>query len=175
MSTILLLFIILIVLTVAAVLAGIYISRQRRRSARREFGPEFQRVARERGSEKEAEQELSKRRQEVESRIRPLPDDSRQHYTEEWESVERTFVDDPALALEQADRIVTDILAERNFPTESRHEAAKAVGVTHSDVVENYREAQSTRADATRAGADLQEMRRAIQKYRSVYERLTKE
>jgi hypothetical protein len=175
MSTVLLLVIILVVLIAAGLLAGFSISRHRRRSARREFGSEFQRVARERGSEKEAEQELRKRRQEVESRIRPLPDDSRQRYAEEWERIERTFVDDPALALEQADRVVTDILAERNFPTESPRDAAEAVGVMHSDVVENYRDAQSTRADATRAGASLQEMRRAIQKYRSVYERLMKE
>ena len=175
MSTILLLVIILIALAAAAMLVGFSISRNRRRSARREFGPELQRVARERGSEKEAEQELRKRRQEVENRIRPLSDDSRQRYEEEWERVERTFVDDPALALEQADRVVTDILVERNFPTGSQQDAAKAVGVMHSDVVEDYRDAQSTRSEADRAGADLQEMRRAIQKYRSVYERLTKE
>jgi hypothetical protein len=175
MSTILLLVTILIVLALAATLAGFFISRQRKRSARREFGSEFQRIARERGSEKEAERELRKRQQEVERRIRPLSDDSRKHYSEEWDQVERAFVDDPGLALEQADRVVTDILAERNFPTESHSEAASAVGVTHSEVVENYREAQKTRTDASRAGADLQEMRRAIQKYRSVYERLTQE
>lgn len=75
--------------------------------------------------------------------------------------------------------MVTDILAERNFPTESRREAAEAVGVTHSKVVEDFRVAQRIHAEATRAGEQgrtddegMEEMRRAIQKYRSVYERL---
>lgn len=93
--------------------------------------------------------------------------------------VERTFVDNPLLALDQADRVVTDILAERNFPTESRQEAAEAVGVTHSEVVEDFRDAQRIHGDITRSGEQgrtedesMEEMRRAIQKYRSVYERL---
>ena len=93
--------------------------------------------------------------------------------------VERTFVDNPLLALDQADRVVTDILAERTFLTESRQEAAEAVGVTHSKVVEDFREAQRIHEETTRLEGEertedesMEEMRRAIQKYRSVYERL---
>lgn len=155
------------------------VARYRRGNAREEFGPEFERVARERGSEKEAEQELRARRDRVKSRIRPLSEDGRRRYREEWGMVERTFVDNPLLALDQADRVVTDILAERNFPTESRQGATEAVGVTHSRVVEDFREAQRIHGDVTHSGErqgtedeSMEEMRRAIQKYRSVYERL---
>ncbi len=174
MNTILLVVIVVVGVAVIAALAFFYVPRRRRESARQEFGPEYERVAQERGSEKEAEQELRERREEVESRIRPLSDESRRHYEEAWEGVEKTFVDNPDLALDQADRVVADILAERNFPTETRQEAAEAVGVTHSDVVEDFRDAQRTHADATRSGEgeDLEEMRQAIQNYRSVYERL---
>ena len=48
--------------------------------------------------------------------------------------VERTFVDDPWASLEEADRVVADILAECNFPTDSRQEASKGVGVMHPQV-----------------------------------------
>lgn len=176
MSTILL---IIIALAVVAAVAFFFISRFRSNNAREEFGPEFERVVRERGAEKEAERELRTRREKVESRIRPLSEDGRRRYREEWERVERTFVDNPLLALDQADRVVTDILTERNFPTESRQEATQAVGVTYSKVVEDFRDAQRIHADATHSGEGesiedgrLQEMRRAIQKYRLVYERL---
>jgi FtsZ-interacting cell division protein ZipA len=173
-NTILLVVIVLVVVVVIAALVFFFVSRRRRESARQEFGPEYERVAQERGSEKAAEQELRERREEVESRIRPLPDESRRHYEQEWEGVEKTFVDNPVLALDQADRVVADILAERNFPTETRQEAAEAVGATHSDVVEDFRDAQRTHADATRSGEgeDLEALRQAIRKYRSVYERL---
>jgi FtsZ-interacting cell division protein ZipA len=173
MNTILVVVIVVVVVAVIAALVFFFVSRRRRQSVRQEFGPEYERVAQERGSEKEAERELRERREEVESRIRPLSDESRRRYEEEWQGVEKTFVDNPVLALDQADRVVADILAERNFPTESRREAAEAVAVTHSDAVEDFRDAQRTHADATRSGEgeDLEKMRRAIQKYRSVYER----
>jgi hypothetical protein len=174
MGTVLL---VVILLAVVAAVAFFAFAHYRRGNAREEFGPEFERLARDRGSEKEAEQELRARREKVESRIRPLSEDGRRRYREEWEMVERTFVDNPLLALDQADRVVTDLLAERNFPTGSRQEAAEAVGVTYSEVVEDFRDAQRIHADVTRSGeptADesMEEMRRAIQKYRSVYERL---
>src|SRR5215203_166272 len=96
-------------------------------------------------------------------------------YEERWQRVERTFVDDPGSSLDEADRVVEEILVERNFPTYSRQEASEGVGVMHPGVVEDFREAQRTYRGATgsEGGADLEEMRQAIQKYRAVYERLT--
>jgi hypothetical protein len=107
--------------------------------------------------------------------VQPLSEESRKRYAERWQGVERTFVDDPWASLEEADRVVADILAERNFPTDSRQEASKGVGVMHPQVVEDFREAQRVHRDATdsEGEAELEEMRRAIQMYRSVYERLT--
>lgn len=95
-------------------------------------------------------------------------------------------MDDPAGALDSADRVVAEIMAERNFPTDSREEASKSLGVMHSDVVEDFREAQKVHQEAAGApeaegsngdsgGEDLEKMRKAIQEYRSVYERLTGE
>ena len=177
MNTILLIVVVLAVVAAVAAVAFFSVTRYQQRNTREEFGPEFERLARERGSEKEAERELRARREKVESQIRPLSDDGRRHYREEWERVERTFVDNPPLALEQADRVVADILSERNFPTESRQEATEAVGATHPKVVEDFRDAQRMRVSVTSSeegniDEGLEQMRQAIQKYRSVYERL---
>lgn len=179
MSTMLLIIVILVVVAVVAAVTFVSRSRGQSNNAREEFGPEFERVAQERGSEKEAERELRARREQVENQIRPLSDDGQRRYKEEWEMVERTFVDNPVLALDQANRVVTDILTERNFPTESRQEAADAIGVMHSKVVEDFRDAQRIHADTAHLGKEgsiedesIEEMRRGIQKYRSVYERL---
>lgn len=178
-STVFLVIVALGAVAVVALTAYFSVSRYKRYKARDEFGPEFERVARERGSEREAERELRTRRERVNSRIRPLSDDGRRRYREEWERVERTFVDNPLLALDQADRVVTDILSERNFPTESRKEATEAVGVTYSKVVEDFRDAQRTHASTIGSNGEggtsdesMEEMRKAIQKYRSVFDRL---
>ena len=81
--------------------------------------------------------------------MQPLSEESRKRYEERWLGVERTFVDDPWASLEGADRVVADILAERNFPTDSRQEASRGVGVMHPQVVEDFREAQRVHRDAT--------------------------
>ncbi len=167
--------IVIAVIVVALVAFFVYRRRQRRQArAREEYGPEYERVVEERGSEREAEQELRERRERVESDIQPLSEESQRRYDEQWQQVERTFVDDPAASLDDADRVVAEILTERNFPVDSRQEAGKGVGVMHPGVVEDFREAQQIHQDATRSQgeADLEKMRQAIQKYRSVYERL---
>src|SRR5215216_6531303 len=174
MSNTTLLVIVIAVLVVIALIVAFFVFRRRRgqqerqERARQEYGPEYERMVQERGSEQEAERELRERREKVESRRR---------YEERWSLVERTFVDDPVSSLDNADRVVEEILVERNFPTESRREASEGVGVMHPGVVEDFREAQRVHRDAvgSQSGGDLDEMRQAIQKYRSVYERLTRE
>jgi predicted nuclease with TOPRIM domain len=183
-NTTLLIVVLAAVAVIAVLLVAFFVFRQRRgqreqqerqERARQEYGSEYERLVEERGSEREAEQQLRERREKVEGDVRPLSEESLQGYEERWLRVERTFVDDPGFALDEADRVVEEILVERNFPTSSRQEASEGVGVMHPGVADEFREAQRTHRDATgsEGGADLEGMRRAIQKYRSVYERLT--
>jgi hypothetical protein len=178
-----LLVIVLIALAIIVALVIFLVSRRRGREqqerqeeARREYGSEYERLVEERGSEREAEQELRERRERLDDETRPLSEESRGIYHERWQWVERTFVDDPGASLGEADQVVEEILIERNFPMDSRQEASEGVGVMHPEVVEDFREAQRVHRNATGSqggGADLEEMRQAIRKYRSVYERLT--
>lgn len=191
---------VVLVVVVAAIILALRKRREqqaRQEEARQEYGSEYERTVEEKGSEKAAEKDLRERQEKVESEIQPLSDESSRKYAEQWEEIERTFVDEPAAALDGADRVVADILSERNFPTDSREEASKSLGVVHSDIVGEFREAQRVHQEATgpsnpsndgdsgnsseedsngdSGGADLEKMRQAIQEYRSVYERLTKE
>lgn len=175
MDVTLLVIVLIVVAVIVVALVAFFVYRRRRQArAREEFGPEYERVMEERGSEREAEQELRERRERVESEIQPLSEESRRRYEGQWQQAERTFVDDPAASLDDADRVVAEILTERNFPTDSRQEASKGVGVMYPGVVEDFREAQQIHQDAVRSQgeADLEKMRQAIQKYRSVYERV---
>ena len=174
-----LLIIILVVIVVVIALIAFFVYRRRRQQqrqerARQEYGSEYERVVEERGTEREAEQELRERRERVEGEVQPLSEESRRRYEDQWGEVERTFVDDPKVALDDADRVVAEILSERNFPTHTRQEASEGLGVMHPGVVKDFREAQRVHQDAidSEGEADLEKMRQAIQKYRSVYERL---
>ncbi len=184
--------IIAVIVVVAIALLVIYLvsrrSRARRQEERRErtrqeFGPEYERTAQERGSEEEAEKELRRRRGRIERQVEPLSDESRQRYEERWGEVERLFVDNPERSIEMADRTVSDLLEERNFisdPAQSDEETERSMAVMHPEVADDYREARRFRADivgrsAGNEGGDgdtTEEMRQAIRRYRSVYERL---
>lgn len=174
-----------ILIAAVVVLVGVALALRRRRAlrsreeAREEFGPEYERVAEERGSDREAEEEIRGRRKEVGGRMRPLSENSRERYEEQWEEVERAFLNNPVGALEMADRTVYDIMRERNFPVDERgesEETARDIGAVQPGIADDYREARRIRYSVTRGGRGsndtTEEMRQAIQRYRSVYERL---
>ena len=196
MSTTTLIVVTVVVVVVVLSLALYFASRRRasqrseeqRERSREEFGPEYERMAQERGSEEEAERELRERRGHVERRVEPLSEESRGRYEEQWGEVERVFVDNPERSIEMADRTVSDILDERNFVSEvgqSEEETEQGLAAMHPDIADDYREARRIRAgvvarSAGRAQEDsdeesTEELRQAIRKYHAVYERLVQE
>jgi type II secretory pathway pseudopilin PulG len=192
LSTGLIVTIVVIVVVVVILLAIFFAMRrsratrqeQQRERSREEFGSEYERTARETGSEEEADKELRRRRGTVERNVEPLSDERRQHFEGQWGEVERVFVDNPERSIEMADRTVTDILHERRFVTDasqSDEETERNLAVMHPDVADDYREARRMRADvvARSGGSDerdgeqsTEDLRQTIQRYRAVYERL---
>ena len=182
--------VVVVVLLLLAIFYAVRRSRARRQEqqrerSREEFGSEYERTAREKGSEEEAERELRRRRGSVERNVEPLSDERREHFEGQWGEVERVFVDNPERSIEMADRTVSDILHERRFITDSSQsdeETEKNLGAMHPDVADDYREARRMRADVVaRSGGSLgegageqstEDLRQTIQRYRAVYERI---
>jgi len=192
LSTGLIVTIIVIAVVVILVLAVFFAMRrsrarrqeQQRERSREEFGSEYERTARETGSEEEADKELRRRRGSVERNVEPLSDERRQHFEGQWGEVERVFVDNPERSIEMADRTVSDILHERRFITDSSQsdeETERNLAVMHPEVADDYREARRMRADVVaRSGGSAgeeageqstEDLRQTIQRYRAVYER----
>lgn len=196
MNTVTLIIIIAVVVVVVLLLVGLLASRrsrsrrqeEQRERSREEFGSEYEREARERGSEEEAEKELRQRRGSVERQVEPLSEESRGRYEEQWGEVERVFVDNPARSIEMADRVISDVLLERNFVTDTAQddeETERNLAAAHPDVADDYREARRIRAgvvsrsaassDADAEDESTEDLRQAIRKYRAVYQRIVKQ
>nr|MDQ3317640.1 hypothetical protein [Actinomycetota bacterium] len=190
MNTTLLVTVIVVVVVIILLLAIFFAVRrsrarrqeQQRERSREEFGPEYERTARETGSEEEADKELRRRRGSVERRVEPLSDERREHFEGQWGEVERVFVDNPERSIEMADRTISDILSERRFvsdASQSDEETEKSLAAMHPDVADDYREARRIRADvvarsggSSEGGSEEQsteDLRQAIGKYRAVY------
>ncbi|HWK17606.1 MAG TPA: hypothetical protein VNR66_09165 [Solirubrobacteraceae bacterium] len=134
--------VIVAIAVVLVLLAAVFIARQRRSQQLREgFGPEYDLVLSQRGDQRSAETELAERRERRDTfEIRELDPSVRADYLERWRWTQRRFVDDPAVAAAEADRLVTEVMHDRGYPVDEKFEQRAAdVSVDHPLVVENYR------------------------------------
>ena len=174
MDTPVLVLIIVVVLVVAVVAIGIPVMRRKRSERLREqFGPEYERSVSETGDRKVAENELRERQQRHSSlEIRELRPEEYERFQDSWDSVQRSFVDDPTVALQDADELVIEIMRVRGYPVDDFDRRADDISVDHPDVVHHYREARTIR-DASPGGAvNTEQQRRALTSYRSLIEPL---
>jgi FtsZ-interacting cell division protein ZipA len=164
---------ILIVVALLVVLA-LFAGRQRRsRRLRDRFGPEYDRTVAETGDRKEAEsrlQERTERRQRLD--IVPLDPADRDRYVEAWRQTQARFVDEPAEATREADRLVTDVMRKRGYPIDDFEQRAADISVDHPQVVDDYRAAQAIAAANERGEASTEDLRQALVHYRSLFEEL---
>jgi hypothetical protein len=170
----------IVVAIVALIVIGAiaWIASQRRRSTalREQFGPEYDRTLAEYDDRREGEGELAGRRARVEQLdIRPLDPASRRRYVEQWQALQSGFVDDPAVAVTEADGIIVQVMRERGYPIDDFEQRAADVSVDHPTVVENYRAGHAISKRATRNEASTEELRRAVIHYRALFEELVNE
>jgi hypothetical protein len=147
------------------------IGRQRRSTTLREqFGPEYDRTLEDFDDRRAAESELESRRARREQfDIRPLDAASRQRYAEQWEGVQARFVDDPEIAVTEADGLIIQVMRDRGYPIDDFDRRAADVSVDHPRVVEHYRDAHEI-ADRSKSGrATTEDMRKAVVHYRALF------
>lgn len=165
-----------VVAVLLAVVAWIYLQRQRRARLRDRFGPEYDRAVRETGAPEKAEALLEDRLRRVQRfKIHPLSREQAQAFAAEWRRVQAMFVDDPDGAVAAADRLVTEVMAARGYPIEDFDTRAADLSVDHPRVVENYRAARALAMRRQRGEAGTEEMRQAVVNYRALFDDLLDE
>jgi hypothetical protein len=164
---------ILVVVVLLALLA-FFAGRQRRsRKLRDRFGPEYERTVEQAGDRRAAEAELqerAQRRQKLE--IVPLDPEVRTRYMEAWRNTQAQFVDEPAEATREADRLVTSVMRDRGYPIDDFEQRAADISVDHPQVVDDYRAAHAIAAANERSEASTEDLRQALVHYRSLFEEL---
>jgi hypothetical protein len=167
MSTGAIIGIIIAVIVVAAVVVfGPALLRQVR--MRRQFGPEYERLAKELGSRKAAA-ELTARQRRVDALgIHPLSAEQQASYSGEWTAVQERFVDSPAAAVSAAGTLIWDVMRDRGYPADDRNASMEALSVYHARPLDGYRKAQNLRADS----ASTEDLRKAMISYRTLFQDL---
>lgn len=165
----------ILILVVAVVVIVALLATRRRRSQhlRQQFGPEYDRALHERGNARLAEAELAERERRVHAlSIHSLSPGAREKYAEEWDTIQRRFVDEPATAVREADNLVNRVMTSRGYPMADFEQRAADISVTHAPVVENYRAARDIMARHGRGQSSTEDLRRAMVHYRALFDEL---
>lgn len=165
--------IVLIIAIVAiAVAIWMYLQKEKSRKLRGKFGSEYDRVVeQEKGNARRAEAVLESRQKRVSKfNLRTLTPLECDRFTGEWRRVQELFVDDPRMAVAKADTLVNEALRARGYPMGDFEQRAADISVEHPDVVENYRIAHDIALRDERGQATTEELRRAMQHYRNLFE-----
>jgi hypothetical protein len=163
---------VMLVIVVAVVVLGAFLWLKRRRSEalRSRFGPEYERTVRDEGSARRAEDLLDERERKVAAfRIRRLNRDEAGRYREAWRRVEARFVDEPAAAVVDADRLIADLMHTRGYPTADFDARTGHLSVDHAKTVVDYRVAHDLMDRHDRGEADTESLRQAMGHYRALF------
>ena len=172
-NTLIAIIVVAAVIVIAAIIAFIVYRKQRSRRLKEHFGVEYDRAVLQRGSETKAELELLKREKRVHHfAIKALSPATRDRYVEEWAAIQRRFVDEPALAVAEADSLVNRVMTARGYPMGDFEQRAADVSVTYPEVVQNYRAARTIVLRHGRGDAGTEDLRQAMVHYRSLFEEL---
>lgn len=169
---------VIIVLLLVAVGGIAYVATRTRgtngsRRLKERFGAEYDRVVESREDRAEAEQELRRRLERHDQlEIRDLSEEQRERYVNEWRDVQRRFVDAPEATLGEADRLITQVMRDRGYPTEHFDQKIEDLSVDHADTINAYREAHQIADRHERSGVSTDDLRLAMQHYRAVFEGL---
>ena len=164
---------IVIAVVVAIVVLGILataLRTRRSRSLQDRFGREYDRTVDKAGGRREAEQELRQReKRHDELELRPLSQDVRERYLQQWQVTQGQFVDDPKGAMSKADDLVQRVMRDRGYPVDDFEQRAADISVEHPDLVEKYRTANGIARASERGEASTEDLRHSVRHYRALF------
>lgn len=167
MSTGAIIGIVIAVIVVAAVIV-LGSAQMRRARMRRQFGPEYDRLAQEVGPRK-ADAELTARQRRVEALgIHPLSAQQQTRYSGDWAAVQEQFVDTPAKAVSAADVLIWNVMRDRGYPADDRNASLEALSVYHARPLDGYRQTREISPES----ATTEQLREALIRYRALFDDL---
>ena len=171
----------LVIAVVAAIIVfivggflGVYFSRrQRTKRLQDKFGPEYDRMISETKDQSKVEDELEARMERVEALdIQTLSDEQKKHFAHQWQSTQAKFVDQPLIAIQEADQLIKEIMYEKGYPVEDFERRAADISVHFPDLVTNYRNLRDIVYKSENEDIDTEDLRQAILHSRSLFEEL---
>jgi FtsZ-interacting cell division protein ZipA len=164
----------IVAIAIVVVIAALLYERKRKSERlRQQFGPEYDRAVHQHGDARQAEAVLLEREKRVEKfSIRPLAPADRDRYATEWAAVQKRFVDDPSMAVTQAEKLVTAVMVARGYPMGDFEQRAADISVNYPGVVQNYRSAREITLRHAQGKSSTEDLRKSMVYFRSLFDEL---
>jgi hypothetical protein len=176
MSTAAIVAIVVIALVVAAIAVVLTIKTRRSQRLRTRFGPEYSRALEETGSKAQAEAKLEKLERRVDRfDLKPLTPVVRANFAAAWQKIQARFVDDPKIAVTEADKLIQEIMAARGYPVTDFEQRAADISANHPLIVEHYRAGHDIAREHSKGRATTEDLRQAMIHYRTLFAELAGE
>jgi len=165
----------IVALLIILVVASRHRARARRAELKSKFGPEYDRAAEKYGPD-QVDRELASRERRVgQFQARELSASDRARFLASWSSIQARFVDDPGIAVADANELINEVMRAQGYPTEHFEQRVADLSVDHAAVVQHYRAAKAL-ADSNRNGqVNTEELRQAVVHYRVLFADLLNE
>ena len=105
-------------------------------------------------------------------KLRPLAAADRERFLESWRRIQSHFVDDPAGAVTEADRLLSDVLTARGCPVSDFERRAAEIPVSDPLIRESYRSAHEVALRQAGGQGSTEELRQAMVHYRTLFDEL---
>ena len=148
-------------------------SMWRSQKLRVKFGAEYDYTLEKAGNQRAAEETLTEREKRVGNLdIHSLGELESDRYHGEWITIQANFVDDPSKSIEDANRLITEVMIARGFPVADFEQRVADLSVLYPEFVSNYRLANGVALKNQSSGASTEELRQAMVYYRSLFDEL---
>jgi hypothetical protein len=138
-------------------------TQARTEQLRQRFGPEYDRAVAEIGNVRRAEAELTAREKRVAGfDIKPVAADQGKQLADEWQAAKAGFVDDPSIALREAEALVERVMAARGYPEGDFDQHTADISVDHPVILAHYRAAHEVSLRLAEGHADTEDLRQAM-------------
>lgn len=162
-----------VILIAIGMIAWLAIRSVRSQRLRKKFGPEYDYTIEKVGDRRMAEETLQEREKRVmQLDIRALGENQRDRYHGEWMGIQTDFVDNPSKSVDDANRLITEVMITRGFPVADFEQRAADLSVMYPDFVPNYRNAYAIALKNKNKEASTEELRQAMVYYHSLFEEL---
>ena len=145
--------------------------KKRAQKLHEKFGPEYDAARQRYGQQTDTKlEERIKRVQQL--NVRPLTREQGERFEMAWRTAMSRFIDDPALAVAEADRLVKDIMEARGYPITDFERRVGNISVDHPQVAQEYRIAHSIAKKSKVGQATTEEMRESMVHFRAMFQEL---